>query len=40
MEYSKEFQKKVILCFIDYSKAFECMDHEKLSVILKEIAVP
>lgn len=39
LECSKEFQKKVNLCLIDYSKAFECMDHENLWVALKEMIV-
>lgn len=38
LECSKEFQK-VSLCLIDYSKAFDCMDHENLWVALKEMVV-
>ena len=40
LECSKEFQKKVSLCFIDFSEAFHCMDHEKLWAALKEMGVP
>ena len=29
-EKEKEFQKNIYLCFIDYAKAFDCMDHKKL----------
>lgn len=36
LECSKEFWKKVSLCFINYNKAFDCVDHEKLWVALKE----
>ena len=39
LECSKEFQK-VSLCFIDYSKAFDCMDREKLCAALKETGAP
>ena len=35
-----EFQKNIYFCFIDYAKSFECMDHNKLWEILKEIRVP
>ena len=34
---AREFQKKIYFCFIDYAKAFDCMDHNKLWKILKEI---
>lgn len=40
LECSKEFQKKVSLCFADYSKAFDCVGHEKPGVALKERGVP
>ena len=30
MEKAREFQKNIYICFIDYAKAFECMDHNKL----------
>ena len=35
-----EFQKNIYFCFIDYDKAFDCVDHKKLWNILKEIGVP
>ena len=37
---AKEFQKIVYFCFIDYAKAFDCVDHNKLWKILKEIETP
>ena len=37
---AREFQKNIYLCFIDYSKAFDCVDHNKLWKILKEIGIP
>ena len=40
VEEAKEFQKNIYFCFIDYAKAFEYMDHNKLWEILKEIRVP
>ena len=39
-EKAKEFQKNIYFCFIDYAKAFDCVDHKKLWKILKEIGVP
>ena len=36
----KEFQKNIYFCFIDYAKAFDCVDHNKLWKILKEIVIP
>ena len=36
----KEFQKNISFCFIDYAKAFDCMDHNKLWKILKEMGIP
>ena len=33
----QEFQKNIYFCFIDYAKAFHCMDHNKLFKILKEM---
>ena len=36
---AREFQKNVSFCFIDYDKAFNCMDHNRLWKILKEMAV-
>ena len=35
MEKAREFQKSIYFCFIDYAKAFDCMDHNKLWKILK-----
>ena len=40
MEKAKEFQKNIYFCFIDYSKAFDCVDHNKLWKILKEMRIP
>ena len=40
MEKAREFQKNIDLCFIDYAKAFDCMDHNKLWEILKEMGIP
>ena len=37
---NKEFQKNIYFCFIDYNKAFDCVDHNKLWKILKEIGIP
>ena len=37
---AREFQKKIYFCFIDYAKAFDCVDHNKLWKILKEIGIP
>ena len=39
MEKSREFQKNIYFCFIDYAKAFDCMDHNKLWKILKEMGI-
>ena len=36
----EEFQKNIYFCFIDYAKAFDCVDHNKLWKILKEMAIP
>ena len=35
-----EFQKNIYFCFIDYAKAFDCVDHKNLWEILKEMGVP
>ena len=40
MEKASKFQKNIYFCFIDYTKAFDCMDHNKLQKILKEMRVP
>ena len=37
---AREFQKHIYFCFIDYAKAFDCMDHNKLWKILKEMGIP
>ena len=37
---STEFQKNIYFCFIDYTKAFDCVDHSKLWKILKEMGIP
>ena len=39
-EKAREFQKNIYFCFIDYAKAFECVDHNKLWKILKEMGIP
>ena len=36
----REFQKSIYFCFIDYAKAFDCVDHDKLWKILKEMGIP
>ena len=40
IEKAREFQKNIYLCFIDYAKAFDCVDHNKLWKILKEMGIP
>jgi len=37
---AREFQKNIYFCFIDYAKAFDCVDHNKLWRILKEMGIP
>ena len=37
---AREFQKTIYFCFIDYAKAFDCVDHNKLEKILKEMGTP
>ena len=37
---ANEFQKNIYFCFIDYAKAFDCVDHNKLWEILKEMGIP
>ena len=39
-EKASEFQKNIYFCFIDYAKAFDCVDHHKLWKILKEMGIP
>ena len=36
----REFHKSIYFCFIDYAKAFDCVDHHKLWKILKEMGIP
>ena len=36
----EEFQKNIYFYFIDYAKAFDCVDHDKLWLILKEMGIP
>ena len=40
MEKEREFQKNIYFSFIDYAKAFDCVDHNKLRKILKEMGIP
>ena len=40
MEKAREFQKNIYFCFIDYAKAFDCVDHNKLWKILQEMGRP
>ena len=37
---ARQFQKNIYFCFIDYAKAFDCVDHNKLWKILKEMGIP
>ena len=39
IEKAREFQKNIYFCFIDYAKAFHCVDHNKLRKILKEMGI-
>ena len=39
IEKAKEFQKNIYFCFIDYAKAFDCVDHNKLCKIPKEMGI-
>ena len=39
-EIAREFQKNIYFCFIDYAKVFDCVDHNKLRKILKEMGIP
>ena len=40
IEKARELQKSIYFCFIDYAKAFDCVDHNKLWKILKETGIP
>ena len=40
MEKAREFQKNIYFCFIDYTKVFDCVDHNKLWKIVKEMGIP
>ena len=40
IEKAREFQENIYFCFIDYAKAFDCVDHNKLWTILKEMGTP
>ena len=40
IEKAREFQKNMYFCFIDYAKAFDCVDQDKLWKILKEMGIP
>ena len=40
MEKAREFQKNIYFCYIDYAKAFDCVDHNKLWKILQEMGIP
>ena len=40
MKKAREFQKNIYFCFIDYAKAFDCVDHNKLWKILQEMEIP
>ena len=40
IEKAREFQKDIYFCFIDYAKAFDCVDHKKLWKILQEMGIP
>ena len=40
IEKAREFQKNIYFCFIDYATAFDCVDHNKLRTIFKEIGIP
>ena len=40
MEKAREFEKNIYLCFINYAKAFDCVDHDKLWKALREMGIP
>ena len=39
-ETAREFEKNIYFCFIDYAKAFDCVDHDKLWKVLREMGIP
>ena len=40
IEKAREFQKNIYFCFIDYAKDFDCVDHNRLRKIIKEMGIP
>ena len=40
IENAREFQKNIYLCIIDYAKTFDCVDHDKLWKVLREMGIP
>ena len=40
IEKAREFQKNIYFCFIDYTKAIDCVDHSKLWTVFKEMGIP
>ena len=40
IEKAREFQENIFLCFINYTKAFDCVNHNKLWKVLKEMGIP
>ena len=40
IEKAREFQKNIYFCFIDYTETFDCVDHNKLWTVLKEMGIP
>ena len=40
IEKARDFQKNIYFCFVDYTKAFDCVDHKKLWKSLKEMGIP
>ena len=40
MEKAREFQENIYFCFVDYARAFDCVDHSKLWQVLKEMGLP
>ena len=40
IEKAREFQENIYFCFIDYAKAFDCVDHNKLWKIIQEMGIP